>query len=48
MSISFKVVIIGGEATGKTSLLKRIRRENVIPGEESTVAVKSKDVRISI
>ena len=48
MSISFKVVIIGGESTGKTSMMKRIRRETVMPNEEPTVAVKSKDLRITL
>jgi small GTP-binding protein len=45
---SFKVVIIGGETVGKTSLVKRILRNNVNPNEEPTVAVKAQDLKVTI
>jgi len=48
MSTSFKVVIIGGEGTGKTSLVRRIFNKQVNQNEEATVAVQQQDLRITL
>lgn len=48
MATSFKVVIIGGEAVGKTSIVKKIQRQNVLPNEESTVRVVGQNLPITI
>ena len=45
---SFKVVIIGGEATGKTGLVKRTFGRSPDPNEESTVAVACQDCKINL
>ena len=37
---SFKVVIIGGESTGKTSLVRRMLHQKVQPNEAPTVGVQ--------
>jgi len=41
MSNSFKIVIIGGQGSGKTSLVKKINHSNFDANEESTVGVKA-------
>jgi len=45
---SFKVVIIGGESVGKTSIVKRIFGKQCSAHEEPTVAVQQQDLRITI
>ena len=48
MSNSFKVVIIGGDQTGKTSLVRRILHKQVNPNEAATVSVQAQDCRVTI
>ena len=48
MSNSFKVVIIGGESTGKTSIVRKIFRKQINPNEEPTVSVVGQDLGITI
>ena len=43
MSNSFKIVIIGGESTGKTSIVKRIFQKQMSQHEEPTVSVVQQD-----
>ena len=48
MSSSFKVVIIGGEGTGKTAIVRRALGKSQDPNQESTVAVACQDCKINL
>ena len=48
MSPSFKVVIVGAESSGKTSIVKRMFGRQVSAQEESTVSVECQDLSILI
>ena len=48
MSRSFKIVIVGGEGSGKTSIVKRAFGRQVSPNEEPTVSVEQEQLNILI
>ena len=45
-SVKFKLVIIGGQGSGKTSIIKRALKKQVKAREKSTNRVESQDLSV--